>query len=277
MNIAKIAQKIQGQMQQFSGKLSCGLPKVAGRFIGEALYGIQSRGSVRLSEIARSLDEGIALHKTITRLSNQLQRPGLLEHLEERIIGEGARRVQQETLLIIDVSDIVKPYAEKMQYMARVRDGSSGSIEDGYWTMQVVGVEAGGKEITPLYHELYSQDSPDFKSENREIEKAIETVSSQVQGKGIWVIDRGGDRRKLFDFILNNKKRFIVRLVGDRHILYRGKKVVAEELARSCPLLYTDRVRQRTGAGIHYFLWVQKGEIAGPHRALMDGGSNRVW
>jgi hypothetical protein len=242
MNIAKIAQKIQGQMQQFSGKLSCGLPKVAGRFIGEALYGIQSRGSVRLSEIARSLDEGIALHKTITRLSNQLQRPGLLEHLEERIIGEGAQRVQQETLLIIDVSDIVKPYAEKMQYMAQVRDGSSGSIEDGYWTMQVVGVEAGGKEITPLYHELYSQDSPDFKSENREIEKAIETVSSQVQDKGIWVIDRGGDRRKLFNFLLHNKKRFIIRLVGDRHILYRGKKVVAEELARNCPLLYTDRV-----------------------------------
>jgi hypothetical protein len=67
-------------------------------------------------------------------------------------------------------------------------------------------------------------------------------VSSQVAGKGIWVIDRGGDRRKLFDFILNNKKRFIVRLVGDRHVVYRGKKVVAEELAQSCPQLYTDRV-----------------------------------
>ena len=242
MNIAKIAHKIQGQMQQFAGKLSAGMPKVARRFVAEALYGIQSRGSVKLSEIARSLDEGIALHKTITRLSNQLQRPGLLEHIEKRIIEEGARRVQQETLLIIDISDIVKPYAEKMQYMARVRDGSSGSLGDGYWTMQVVGVETGGKEITPLYHELYSQDSPDFKSENKEIEKAVETVSSQVHGNGIWMIDRGGDRRKLFNFLLQNKKRFIIRLVGDRHVVYRGKTVVAEELARSCPLLYTDRL-----------------------------------
>jgi hypothetical protein len=51
MNIAKIAKKIQAQMQQFSGKLSYGLPKVAKRFIGEAIYGIQSRGSVKLSEI----------------------------------------------------------------------------------------------------------------------------------------------------------------------------------------------------------------------------------
>ena len=196
----------------------------------------------------------------------------MLKHLEERIIGEGAQRVQQETLLIIDVSDIVKPYAEKMQYMARVRDGSSGSIEDGYWTMQVVGVEAGGKEITPVYHELYSQDSPDFKSENREIEKAIETVSSQVQGKGIWVIDRGGDRRKLFDFFLNNKKRFIVRLVGDRHVVYRGKKVVAEELARSCPLLYTDRVikedkEQEQAYTISY----------GFRRVKLPGRTERLW
>jgi hypothetical protein len=100
MNIAKIAQKIQGQMEQFSGKLSYGLPKVARRFIGEALSGIRSRGSVRLSEIGRSLDEGIALHKTITHLSNQLQRPGLLEHVEERIIGleAGGKRYPPYTM-----------------------------------------------------------------------------------------------------------------------------------------------------------------------------------
>jgi hypothetical protein len=136
----------------------------------------------------------------------------------------------------------VKPYAEKMQYMARVRDGSSGSIGDGYWTMQVVGVEAGGKEITPLYHELYSQDCPDFKGENQEIEKAVETVRSQALGNGIWMIDRGGDRRKLFNYLLDNKQRFIIRLVGDRHVVYRGTKVIAEKLAQSCPLLYMDSV-----------------------------------
>jgi hypothetical protein len=272
MNIAKIAQKIQGQIEQFSGKLSAGLPKVARRFVGEALYGIQSRGSVRLSEIGRSLAEGIALHKTITRLSNQLQRPGLLEHLEERIIGEGAQRIQQETLLIVDVSDIVKPYAEKMQYMAQVRDGSSGSIEDGYWTMQVVGVEAGGNEITPLYQELYSQDCPDFKSENQEIEKAIEKVGRAVAGKGIWVVDRGGDRRKLFNFLLHNQKRFIIRLVGNREVVYRGKKVVAEQLAQSCPLLYTDRVikedkEQEQAYTISY----------GFRRVKLPGRQERLW
>jgi Mn-dependent DtxR family transcriptional regulator len=57
----------------FSGKPSQGLPKVAQRFVEEVIYGIQTKGFVRLSEIARSLNETIPLIKTINRLSNQLK------------------------------------------------------------------------------------------------------------------------------------------------------------------------------------------------------------
>lgn len=51
------------------GELSSGLPKVARRFLAETLYGIQARQSVRLTEIARSLEEKIPLRKTQYRLS----------------------------------------------------------------------------------------------------------------------------------------------------------------------------------------------------------------
>lgn len=242
MNIAKVAGKIQAQNHHFSGKLSGGLPKVSRRFIEEMVYGIQARGSVRLSEIARSLNEGIPLRKTINRLSQQLKRPGLVAEIEDALIAEGKRRIQEDTLLIVDVSDITKPYAEKMEYLAQVRDGSNKVIGEGYWTMQVVGVACGEKEITPLYHELYSQRSPDFISENQEIIKAIERICTQVKENGIWVLDRGGDRGRLFTYFLENKKRFLVRLVGDRHLVYRGKEVLALNLAEGCPLLYRERV-----------------------------------
>jgi hypothetical protein len=108
--------------------------------------------------------------------------------------------------------------------------------------MQVVGVACGEKEITPLYHELYSQRSPDFISENQEIIKAIERVCTQVKENGIWVLDRGGDRGRLFTYFLEHKKRFLVRLVGDRHLVYRGKEVLALNVAEGCPLLYRERV-----------------------------------
>jgi hypothetical protein len=242
MNIAKIGKKIQVQIHHFSGKLSQGLPKVARRFIEEMVYGIQTRGSVRLSEVARSLNEGIGLQKTINRLSQQLRRPGLLEHIEDALMREGARKIKKDTLLVVDVSDITKPYAEKMEYMATVRDGSNKVLGDGYWTMQVVGVESGEKEITPLYHELYSQNSPEFISENQEILKAIERVGSHVEERGIWVIDRGGDRGKLFEYFLENEKRFIIRMVGDRNVVYRGTEVLARTLAERCPLVYSERV-----------------------------------
>ena len=204
MNLSKISKKIQQQIHQFSGKLSQGLPKTAGRFVEEGIYGIQARGSVKLSEIARALNETIPLQKTINRLSTQLKRSGLLEHIESAVLTEGQYRIKQDTLLILDLSDITKPYAEKMQYMAQVRDGSNSVIGDGYWTVQVVGAECGEKQITPLYHELYSQKAPEFVSENRHIFNTMDTVSQhlQDQSRGIWVIDRGADRRKVLDNLL---------------------------------------------------------------------------
>jgi len=103
--------------------------------------------------------------------------------------------------------------------------------------MQVVGVECGEKEITPLYHELYSQNSPDFISENKEILKAVEKVSKHVKERGIWTIDRGGDRGRVFKHLLENNKRFIVRLVGNRNLVYLRQRGYGFELSRKLSLI----------------------------------------
>lgn len=57
MNRSQIANKLKGQIREFSGKLSNGLPKVVGRFMEEMLYGILCRQSVRVSEIGRAVNE----------------------------------------------------------------------------------------------------------------------------------------------------------------------------------------------------------------------------
>ena len=64
MDYARIVSKLREQIIKFSGELSFGWPKVARRFIAEVVYGIQARQSVRLTEIARSLEERIPLRKT---------------------------------------------------------------------------------------------------------------------------------------------------------------------------------------------------------------------
>ena len=251
--IVRTASKMRAYLDDFSGRLSSGLSKPARRFVSEALYGIAARGSVRLSEIGRALEETIALAKTETRLSRNLGRPELRAHLGAAVLREGGASIGARTLLVLDISDIAKPYAEKMQYLARVRDGSTGDIVDGYWLCQVIGVENEAAKFTnaaivPLYSALYSQKAPDFQSENEEIKTAFSQVAAACDGRGIWVVDRGGDRRELYKPLLAGAHSFIIRNTGARHVLAGRRKVETAALAAQCPMLYaTHIVREEKG------------------------------
>jgi hypothetical protein len=249
--IAQTATRIRAQIEEFSGTLSRPLGKVARRLVAEMIAGMAARQSVRLSEVARSLEEPIAVRKTVTRLSANLARPEIRPVVQRALAAAGASRVGRDTLLVLDLSDVVKPYAEKMEYLARVRDGSRKELADGYWLCQVIGVEPEGSEITPLYGELYSQEAPDFVSENEEIFKALRLVSRAVEGRGTWVIDRGGDRREVYDEVVPPEKgrRFLIRQKGDRHLLCGMRKAATVEIARRCPLPYaTTIVREEAGS-----------------------------
>jgi hypothetical protein len=240
MNVAKVIGKLKEQIHFFSRKLSESSPKVMSRFLEEAIFGICARQSLRLSEWGRCLNEKIDLIKTIDRLSRQLDRSGLWDVLTSKILRLARDKIDEKTLLVVDISDITKPYAKQMEYLSCVRDGSKGELADGYWTMHVIGCESGSSDVIPLYSRLYSVEAPDFESENAEIKRAVRTVSIGVGNKGIWMIDRGGDRRHLYDYFLDQHYKFIIRLKGDRHLVYRGKKILAVDLARRCSLPYVE-------------------------------------
>jgi len=247
MHYAKIAQKLREQILRFSGELSFGLPKPARRFIAEMIYGIQARQSVRLTEIGRALEEPIPLRKTGYRLCRQLRRQGLWERLTGTLCRMAASRIQEMTLLILDLSDISKKYARKMEYLARVHDGSEDGLGTGYWLLQIIGAEPGKPMVLPLYNRLYSQRSPDHQSENIEILTAIETVSHYTQGKGVWVMDRGGDRDKLLLPLVKNKRRFLVRLRKGRDLIYQDRALDDLEIAQNCPMLFLESIIKEEG------------------------------
>lgn len=262
MDDSRAAVRMREQIVRFSGDVSQGLCKPARRFVAEAVYGIQAKKTVMLSQIARSLNEPIALKKTETRLSVELGRRGLRERLVENLLARASGRIGEDTLLVLDVSDIAKPYARSMEYLAVVRDGSTGELADGYWTLQVIGAELEGVRVTPLYHHLYSHVAPGFVSENEEILRAVGTISRHTQSRGIWVIDRGGDRRKLYYPMLDRRLRFIVRLIGDRHLVCGGGTMSAREIASRCGMLYAESVvREERGREV---------------RCLMECGYRRV-
>ena len=254
--IHQIGRKLREQIHYFSGELSGGLGKVKRRFVEEMLFGIQARGSVRLTEVGRALEERISLHKTHDRLSRNLADPRLQEVIGEQVLAQGARRVSKDTLLIVDISDLSKKYAKKMEYLGEVRDGSEKKIGLGYWLCEVVGAEVSSSEITPLAQSVWSQEAEDFVSENEELLSLIQRVHTAVGKQGVFVIDRGGDRGELYKELVGKRKyRFIIRQRGDRHLLYKGVRGETLELAESCPTPYAETVvKEKDGKETTYFL-----------------------
>lgn len=235
MHGTKTARKLRNRIGRFSGELSKGLGLPAQRFVSEMVYGIQASESVLLTEIGRALNEKTALRKTQWRLCRNLQRPELEDVVQHNVLRMAAPRIQKDTLLIVDPSEIAKKYAKKMEYLATVRDGSAHDLAKGYWTLHVMGAELGGDTMVPLYQRLWSADAPDFESENEEILRAVDAVQAHAGTRGIWVYDRGGDRINLFEPLLERGARFLIRLRGDRHLIHQGETLAARSITARCP------------------------------------------
>jgi hypothetical protein len=242
MKASRVAHNLRGRIGRFSGDLSKGLCLAAQRFVSEMVYGIQASESVLLTEVGRTLEEDIALRKTEYRLCRNLQRPELEDTLQENLLGIASPRVGKDTLLIVDPSDISKKYAKKMEHLATVRDGSEHDLALGYWTLHIIGCEVDSDGMVPLYQRLWSADAPGFSSENDEILRGIDAVAAQGGRHGIFVYDRGGDRINLFGPLLERGLRFLVRLVGNRNVLCNGLTLLAEEAARTCPMLHSKAI-----------------------------------
>jgi hypothetical protein len=242
MNATKVAHNLRARIGRFSGDLSEGLCLSAQRFVSEMVYGIQASESVVLTEVGRTLEEDIPLRKTEYRLSRNLQREELEDTLQTNLLRMASSRVGEDTLLIVDPSDIAKKYAKKMEHLATVRDGSEHDLALGYWTLHIIGCEVGSNGMVPLYQRLWSADAPDFTSENDEILRGIDAVAAHVGHRGIFVYDRGGDRINLFGPILDRGLRFLFRLVGNRNLVCGGQTMLAEEAAETCPMLHAKTI-----------------------------------
>lgn len=248
MNNREIAVKLQGQIHHFLGIFYPRFSRPQMKFIEQMIYGIQAEREVKLSRIARSLGEEILLKKTEERLSRHLGVKGLGQKINEVVVEHGSGKIHEDTLIVIDPTDIRKPYARSMPYLGRVRDGSTGELANGYWACVAVACEPEKRRIIPLHQRLWSADAPDFGSENAQLLQVVDTIKGAIGGRGIYVMDRGGDRGKLINPLLQRKLRFIIRLIGDRHVVVRGRHRTVADVARGCRMRYAETiVREEKG------------------------------
>jgi hypothetical protein len=226
--------KLKEQIVKFCDKITPGLKKPQKKFVREFTFGMQASKDVKLSNISRALKEHILLIKTENRLSRNLTCPDLDKILPQNILKLSKYKIQQDTVLALDLGDIKKEYAQKMENLTEVYNGSQHEKADGYWLLNILAAEIKEEELTPLFLKIFSQESPEFISENGEIISSINQVKGHIGNKGIWVIDRGGDRNILYKYFILGENKFAIRVRIDRDIIYNGCRKNILEVTKFC-------------------------------------------
>ncbi len=73
-------------------------------------------------------------------------------------------------------------------------------------------------------------------SENHQLFKVIDTVSFFIGNKGIYAIDRGGDRGKLYDKFLKEKENGLSSVLRkERDLIHKGTRKNCHDLAVALP------------------------------------------
>lgn len=217
----------------FLEKLTKGLSKPRKKFYSDILYGMSKAQNTLLSDIARALEENIDLIYTIKRLSRNGAEENDLKQVHQNYLNTLKISIPDNPLVIVDESEIVKPYAEKMENLALVRDGSKNVLEKGYPTLNFSMASPKTKHPLPLYNHLYSSKEEDFQSQNIEIAKGFNTVHTFLgKKKATFVMDRGYDRNTIYEYVQNIGHHFVTRLNDNRYLIHKNRRVKVPDLAK---------------------------------------------
>ena len=233
--------EMKREILNFTKKMSINLDKPNSKFISDMIFGIEKSQSVLFSNIARELSEDTKLKHTIERLCINCNNfnNDKLDILKENYFKEVERLLpEDEILLIEDDSDVNKEYSKKMEDLCIVRDASKQkeTYVNGYHVCEIATLTKKEKQPISLYSHIYSTESKDFISCNNETMKSEEYVLNKLKNnnaKKILIKDRGYDTFELFLKNLKDNLSFIVRLDGNRNMLFKGKPRLVKEVAKT--------------------------------------------
>jgi hypothetical protein len=201
------------------------------KLVTHMLYGIAASNRCHLTEIARALDEDIAIKKTVDRLSRGLQQFKNHALLQENYLKQVEKHIDETTIFPIDESDAAKPYSVAMEALHPVRDGSTGKTVPGYNTLEITALTHKTKIPLPVYERVYSAAEKDFLSQDDEVLKGLRFLSERFGHGGIRVMDRGYDANVYMRYFIKNSERFIIRVKKNRMLHYHNQSVNIADLA----------------------------------------------
>ena len=202
----------------------------------DIVYGILSSQDIKLSNIARKLEEKIELDNIIERLAKRLNK-----FESKNIIRYNFRRYVkrfipiENVVAIFDDSDIVKVYGKKFEDLDLVVDGSDPNkkIKPGYHVCNACIFTKNQKQPIEVFSRIYSTKTKGFTSTNTVTIESINEVVKIVGTNFIGIFDRGYDDKKIFRLLNNQGTKFIIRLNSNRNMLFKGKSKNVLKVANS--------------------------------------------
>jgi hypothetical protein len=220
-----LMESVSANLNWFLQPIGDNLTKPQKKFLRDGLVGLLRAGRPVVCRMARKLpDRGTQFLSRLDRLEGHLNAS---DDLDAKVKGALPNlwlpMVREDTPIILDLSDIAKPFAKKMDYLATVRDGSTGQLVNGYWLMELY-TSVSRKNPVPILMEPFSHEQPFCPGQNPIILDAVRWAFELTDKRGVLVVDRGGDARVLLEDWIDHDYRFVVRLRGDRDLLrfYEG-------------------------------------------------------
>lgn len=233
VRINALMDNLSANLHDFLHIIDDDLTKPQKKFLKDGMVGLLRSGRPIVCRMARNLPHRRT--KFISRrdrMEENLNRKGDLdEKIKVSLPNLWLPLVRDQTPIILDLSDIAKPLAKKMDHLATVRDGDSGRLVNGYWLVEIY-ASVSRKNPVPILLEPFSHEEPFCRGQNPVIIDAVNKVFERTEGRGVLVVDRGGDARTLLDEWMDHEYRFVVRLQGRRDLMrfYRGLGGVVDTL-----------------------------------------------
>jgi hypothetical protein len=242
-----LGHNLKRSIVNFCNKLTKDFSRPTQKFIAAMVFGIIASKSCFLTEMARKLNEKIKLNKVVERLSRNLMNFNQEEELRQNYFDSIKNNFDEETVIIFDDSDVSKPYSTKLEGICRVMDGSTGDTTDGYFTAGVSALTAKHKQPIPVYNRVYSTEEKGYISNNAETIKSMEFVSANFSTSNIRTFDRGYDGGYAFDYLIPRNEHFIVRMVGNRNCIHKGKTILINKLVKQFKGQFTLKFESKDG------------------------------
>jgi hypothetical protein len=235
-----IIPKAGRSFKQFADKLTEGVSVPEAKFIRDILCGIIFSRDLILTHVGSSVPDGRSIAATAKRFRRHLVSEGTVVRPELGNYWSYLRsRLKTGCLFTVDITDLSKPRARKLEYLAYVHDGDKDTIVPGYWCLEICVLDKDGIlwPVVFLPFSVQTELTTTFPLTVMRMLSELDEYFGDLHG--VYVFDRGFDSRGYMETFCGDSRHFVIRQRGDRDvILPNGTRIKISHLVDK---LFTDR------------------------------------